>query len=147
MQEITKIVVPVDFSKNTDKLVEFAIYMASKLSAEISFVHVAESFKGYDMMLGSTSFTDIKKEVRAGMEQRMANLVQDNGEKCSGCAGKVVDGDKVDGITAYAEAEKANLLIIGTHGTKGLEKILLGSVAERVVKRAACPVLTFNPYK
>ena len=45
------------------------------------------------------------------------------------------------------EEENANMIIIGTHGVKGLEKILMGSTAEKVVKKATCPVLTFNPFK
>ena len=58
-----------------------------------------------------------------------------------------VVGDPVDEIVQIAGAKKSDLIIIGTHGTKGLEKILLGSVAERVLKRADCPVLIMNPFK
>ena len=56
-------------------------------------------------------------------------------------------GDTVYEIVAYAKNQKADLIVIGTHGTRGLEKILLGSVAERVLKRAHCPTLIINPYK
>ncbi|MBV5318446.1 MAG: universal stress protein, partial [Desulfobulbaceae bacterium] len=51
------------------------------------------------------------------------------------------------GIVEYAEKQATDLIIMATHGAKGIEKILLGSVAERVVKRASCPILLFNPYK
>jgi nucleotide-binding universal stress UspA family protein len=53
----------------------------------------------------------------------------------------------VDTIVDTARGEEADLIIIATHGTKGLEKILLGSVTERVLQQAPCPVLTMNPYK
>ncbi|MCB2180908.1 MAG: universal stress protein [Desulfobulbaceae bacterium] len=147
MNEIKNIVVPVDFGKNTEKLVKYAVDMAAKCSAKIHFIHVATSRQGYDMMLGITSFKDIVKQVREASEKKMENLVEDCSDYGGGCSGKVVDGDVVDGIVAYAEAEGADLIIVATHGASGLEKILLGSVAERVIKRAHCPVLSFNPYK
>ncbi|MCK9294597.1 MAG: universal stress protein, partial [Desulfobulbaceae bacterium] len=58
---------------------------------------------------------------------------------------KVVIGDTVD--TILDEAKSYDTIIIGTHGYRGLEKILMGSVAERVVKNSPCPVLVYNPYK
>jgi nucleotide-binding universal stress UspA family protein len=64
-----------------------------------------------------------------------------------GCSGQVKSGDVVDTVVDFARAEGADLIIIGTHGAKGLEKILLGSVAERVVKRAGCAALLYKPQK
>ncbi len=78
---------------------------------------------------------------------KMSKLVDDSKEKCSGCTGEVTYGDPVDQIVEYAMEKHSDLIIMGTHGAKGLEKILLGSVAERVLKRAHCPVLIMNPFK
>ena len=147
MQEIYQIIVPVDFSKTTEQLVDYACYMAEKLSATIHFVHVAEINQGHDMLLGSSVFGGIKEQIIDAAEERMANLLVDNGGRCKGCTGKVVEGDTVDAIIDQANNKKADLIIISTHGTKGLEKILLGSVAERVIKKALCPTLSYNPYK
>ena len=52
----------------------------------------------------------------------------------------------MDSIVAYAKEKEADLIIIGTHGRKGIEKIMLGSVAERVIKHAPCPTLIYNPH-
>ena len=145
--EIKKIVVPVDFGKNTDKLVDYAMYFAKQLPADVSFCHVIEPFMTGDMMVGSPSLGNIENARRSEAEGRMANLVEDNKANNSSCKGEVLLGDIVDKIIGYAKDEYANLIIIGTHGTKGLERILLGSVAERVVKRSACPCLVMNPYK
>ena len=146
MREISQILVPIDFDKHTNKLVEFAIYMAGELSANVNFLHVSETFGAY-AGIAHPSFDMAANELRAHCEEKMANLVDDNKEKCAGCNGKVViKGDIVDEIIAYAKKENTDLIIIGTHGSKGIEKILLGSVAERVVKNAPCPTLTFNPY-
>ena len=147
MKEIAQIIVPVDLGSQTDKLVEFAIYMANKLSSKISFIHVNESSAMGDMMMGSPSFEDLDKKRRAKAEQMLADIVEDNIGKCPNCSSEVVDGEAVAEIVAYAENQKAGMIIISTHGTKGLEKILLGSVAERVVKKAPCPTMVVNPFQ
>jgi nucleotide-binding universal stress UspA family protein len=147
MKEIAQIIVPVDLGSQTDKLVEFAIYMANKLSAKISFIHVNESSAMGDMMMGSPSFEDLDKKRRAKVEQMLADIVEDNIGKCPNCSSDVLDGEAVAEIVAYAEKQNADLIIISTHGTKGLEKILLGSVAERVVKKAPCPTMVINPFQ
>ena len=145
MREISQILVPIDFTKHTDKLVEFAIYLAGKLSANIIFLNVSETFGPY-AGLAHSSLDLAAEEIYAYSDKKMVILVEDNKEKCPGCVGKVVKGDVVDEIITFAKKENTDLIIIGTHGAKGIEKIILGSVAERVVKNAPCPTLTFNPF-
>ena len=146
MKEIERIIVPVDFSKITEKLIDYSTYMAEKLSATIHFIHAVTSVTG-DAMVGAPFAVEYEAKMLADTQKRMSNLLEDNREKLTGCTGEVVIGDPVDTIIDTAKAQKADLIIIATHGTKGLEKILLGSVTERVLKRAPCPVLTMNPYK
>lgn len=147
MQEITQIVVPVDLERHSQKLVDFAMYIAQKMDAHISLLHVVEFYSSGDMMLGSPSLELINAERIDRSKETMENLVNDNKKKYSKIDGEVFKGDTVDTIVKFADDKKAGLLIIGTHGAKGLEKILLGSVAERVLKRVHCPTLTMNPYK
>jgi nucleotide-binding universal stress UspA family protein len=59
---------------------------------------------------------------------------------------KVVFGDPAEEIIKYVEFEGIDLIIIGTHGKKGLEKVLFGSVANRVIKMSPVPVLSVNPH-
>ncbi len=146
MREITRIIVPVDFLKNADKLVDYSASMAEKLSAVIHFIHVV-SFPTGDAMIGAPFAAEYEGKLLADAQARMSNLLEDNSERCPGCSGEVVIGDPVDKIVEIAEAKDSDLVIISTHGARGLEKILLGSVAERVLKRAHCPVLTMNPFK
>ncbi|GAB6193387.1 universal stress protein [Desulfocastanea catecholica] len=146
MKEIKRIVVPVDFSKITAKLIDYSTYMAEKLSATIHFIHAVTYMTG-DAMIGAPFAVEYEAKMLADAQTKMANLLEDNREKAPGCTGEVVVGDPVDTIVDTAKGKEADLIIIGTHGTKGLEKILLGSVTERVLKRAPCPVLTMNPYK
>lgn len=147
MYEISKIVVPVDLEQHTQKLADFAMYIARKLNVHLCFLHVVEFYGTGDMMLGSPSLETINQERVAKAKEVMANLVKDNKSKYDNISGIVYKGDVVDTIVKFAQEEQAGLVIVGTHGAKGLEKILLGSVAERVLKRAHCPTLTMNPYK
>ena len=146
MEKVKTIIVPVDFSKTTEKLVDYAMYMASQLDAVPHFVHVVDYYSG-DAMLGVPYALEVNEKLLSDAKKRMSNLVADQKEKCPGCTGEVVTGDTVDRITAIAEEKNCDLIIISTHGAKGLEKILLGSVAERVLKRAHSPVLTMNPFR
>jgi nucleotide-binding universal stress UspA family protein len=146
MKTVQKIVVPVDFAENTSKLVAYACYMAEKLAATIHFVHVVAAYPG-DAMIGAPFAEEYRDKVYFAAQERMSNLVHDTKEQCPGCTGQAVNGEPVEKIVEIAEAADADLIIISTHGAKGLEKILLGSVAERVLKRAHCPVLIMNPFK
>jgi len=147
MVEVKKVVIPVDFTSTMHKVVDYATSITDKLGAEIVFFHVINDFQGYDMMLVHPSFEAMKKDLRKNYEERMAGLVEDYKEYKHGVSGKIVTGDAADEIVKFAQEAQADLIIIGTHGTKGLERVLMGSTAESVVKKASCPTLTFNPFK
>lgn len=89
----------------------------------------------------------LTKDLEQQAEERMAALVKKYEQRENGAGGNVVVGDASNEIIKYAKVQNADMIIIGTHGARGLEKILLGSTAERVVKKAPCPVLVFNPFK
>lgn len=146
MQTIRKIVVPVDFQQYTDELAEYAVAMANKLAAHITFFHVVENVVVYADFVPSNLYIN-DEETMTHAKKKMASLVETCKKTWMNCAGEVTRGDVVDTIVDYAKDEGIDLIIIGTHGAKGLEKILLGSVAERVVKRSACPALLYKPRK
>ena len=147
MLEITKIVVPIDLDRHTKKLVEFSVYFAKKLPASIRLFHAVENITTGDMMVGSPSFEPLYKDQVKKAQIVVANIIEEYKTVIPDMDGTVKRGDVVDEIVNYAAEEKAGLIIIGTHGTKGLERILLGSVAERVLKSVHCPTLTMNPYR
>ncbi len=147
MAAVNKVVIPVDFSSSMDKVVDYGMSIADNLGAKVLFFHVVSDFQGYDMMLVHPSFLGMTKDIEEQAEERMAALVKEHEGHRGGVVGEVVIGNAADGILQFAEVERADMIIIGTHGTKGLERILMGSTAERVVKKAPCPVLIFNPFK
>lgn len=149
MQNIKQIIVPVDFHQHTEELAEFAIGIANKLDAKPTFIHVATNIvemAAYTDVY-PTSFEAVDKEILGLAQKKMNALVEKSRGTCPGCAGQVLRGVAADAIVAYVNGLEDALLILGTHGAKGIEKIMLGSVAERVLKRASCPILVFNPYK
>jgi len=146
MAEISRVVVPVDFSSNSAKVVEYGVAIADKLGAEVLFFHVINNFQGYDMMLVHPSFLGMSKDLEQKAEDRLAVLVKEYASRAQGASGAVIVGDAAEEIVNYATLEKAAMIIIGSHGVKGREKIPLGSTADRVIKNSPCPVLLFNPF-
>lgn len=146
MKEINNIIVPIDFLSHTDQIAEYAVYIAEKFGASLKFVHVIEppqSFADQEYpSLGSYT-----AELVQSAEEKMKQLVEQCRNNISGCEGTIFKGNTVDTLVKYVQDKEGDLIIIGTHGRKGLSKMWLGSVAERVIKSAPCPTLTCNPYK
>ena len=147
MVEVKKILFPVDFYESALKVLPVVKLMAEKLGAKIELVHVvrgSSDFVGYEM--GTAWYSNFEDELIKGGEKAMDKFVEEK------LAGLDVDtaiavGDAAEEIIKHADKTGADMIIIGTHGRKGLEKILFGSVALGVAKGANCPVLTVNPHK
>jgi nucleotide-binding universal stress UspA family protein len=146
MQEIRQIIVPVDFQQHTEELAEFAIGLATPLAATVIFFHVVERVVFYADFI-PTNFSEQEKQTFDHANKKMSALVEKNKKMWLQCSGQVSKGDIVDAILEYSEEKGVDLIVMGTHGARGIEKILLGSVAERVIKRSSRPVLVFKPPK
>lgn len=144
MDTIDTIIAPVDLEEHTDKLIEYAAYMADRLSATLILLHVVEKLRSVgDMVIGTSTIEEYNQKRLEHAKHSLEKYVRDFPQFTA----EVRTGEIVDEIIQFAEEKKAKLVIIGTHGSKGLEKLLLGSVAERVVKSSHCPTLVMNPYK
>jgi nucleotide-binding universal stress UspA family protein len=151
MLNIRRIIVPIDFRSHTHDIVDYAIGIAKNLDAKPTFLYVVENFAkiaGYSEAC-PTCLIDAYEEIHGHAQKQMSALLEHNKSACPGCTGVVLRGgeEAADDIVAYVKEQKADLIIIGSHGAKGMMDILLGSVAERVLKSAPCPILVFNPYK
>ncbi len=148
MKEIKKILVPVDFSENSTKIVQSAAAIAGKLEAKLDIVFVVQSFEDYSgFFVPHMPIAQFEEEMIQSAEKKMESYVEENVKQDVVNEAKVLSGDVAEEIINYAKAQGIDMIIMGTHGYKGLEKVLFGSVAEKVVKTAPCPVLTINPYK
>jgi len=153
MQEITTVLTPIDFSENAGKIARAAAYVAGTFKAELHFVFVVQNFEDYSgFFVPPVSMPNLEEELFESAQARMETFMKENGEMLegyglAGVKSKVLAGDVGEEILGYAAGIKSNLIVMGTHGYKGLERIMFGSVADKVVKTACCPVLTINPYR
>jgi len=145
MKPIKRIVVPVDLASHSETLVHYAANVAKQFSANLYLIHVIAPFPA-DTMIGAPFALECQEKLNSAAKERMSGLLEGLPTTIE-VNTEVVHGDPVDKITYFAEEKGADLIITSTHGAKGIEKILLGSVAERVLKRAHCPVLVINPFK
>ena len=146
LKDVKRILVPVDFSDNSQKVFAAAGNVAEKFGAELVCIFVVQSFEDYSgFFVPHMPVVQFQEEMQVSAKKKMADFLEDN--LPSGLAGssKVVVGDVGESIVAFAAQEKIDMIVMGTHGYKGLERVLFGSVAEQVVKTASCPVLTVNP--
>ena len=148
MNEIKKILVPVDFSENSVKILQSAVAFAGRLQATLDVVFVVQSFEDYSgFFVPHMPIAQFEEEMIQGAEKKMESYIEENVKRGDVNEAKVLSGDVAEEIISYAKEQGVDMIIMGTHGYKGLEKVLFGSVAEKVVKTAPCPVLTINPYK
>jgi nucleotide-binding universal stress UspA family protein len=145
--EIDRILCPVDFSEFSGPALERAVRLGSRFDARVEALHVIP-FATFVMPagVGPSHFPAPLVEVaRAQHEQathRLEDMVAPLLSEGTPIETKVTEGDPWRVILEEAEALPADLLVIGTHGRSGFERLLLGSVTEKVLRRASCPVLT-----
>ncbi len=148
MPDFKKILIPIDFSENSPRLLQAAADVGKKLDCELCAVFVVQSFEDYSgFFVPHMPINQFEDEMVQSAEQKMTSFLSENLPAGQKCGSEVIKGDVAEEITRYAADKNISLIIMGTHGYKGLEKVLFGSVAEKVVKTAPCPVLTINPYQ
>ncbi len=146
--KIEKILFPIDFTESSKKIIPFIRFFIDKCGAELHLIHVIsgpEEFSGFEM--GAAWYSSFEQELRQGAQKAMEGFVLGEFPDDIGLKADVLMGDAIDEIIRYAEDNNIDIIVMGTHGRKGIEKIMFGSVAEGVVQGASCPVITVNPYK
>jgi nucleotide-binding universal stress UspA family protein len=142
---IRRIFVPIDFSDSSMQALDYAIDLGRTLGAEITVLFVVEPIyfaTPGDLYGTSANLGMLLEEQRRTAREEMRKL--DERLKKRGVDIKTVLGSGVphEVIVETAKARKADLVVMGTHGRSGLSHLLMGSVAEKVVRSASCPVLT-----
>jgi nucleotide-binding universal stress UspA family protein len=135
------ILVAHDFSETAERALFFAVDLASALDARVTVVHAYEIYPfGYAETVGLTTefVDDIERDARTGLEE-VAARVRRPGVEVRSLLRKGLPWLE---INASARECRADLIVTGTHGRRGFSHALLGSVAEKVVRTAPCPVLT-----
>jgi nucleotide-binding universal stress UspA family protein len=131
-----KILFPTDFSEASEGAWQMAQDLAAQTGAMLLIVHVCSP----PAYTGSEMYYIAAPHDEAGLRQRLQSLLpSDPAVRHSHC---LLSGDPAGEILRLAEEEQVDLIVMGTHGRTGLLRLLHGSVAEAVVRRASCPVIT-----
>jgi nucleotide-binding universal stress UspA family protein len=145
MKNIQRILCAVDFAEYSPQVAEYAQTLAERLGAAVHVLYVAPTLSQYvGFQVAPSSIENFVGEILSGAEQTMENFLQEHFTDIE-VTGHVLTGYAAEEILKYAEENSMDLIIMGTHGRKGIDRILFGSVAERVVKSAHVPVLTVRP--
>ncbi len=145
---IDKILYPTDFSKHSLVALPFAADLSRRYQAEMHVLHAVEApyeflmEDGYVMPLVTTYSVEVD-QLQKSAEQRLDRFVHENLPEIEDAVKKiVVVGKAFAEIVLYAREQAISLIVLGTHGHSALTSMLMGNVAEKVVRKAPCPVLT-----
>ena len=148
MKEFQKILFPVDLSESSEKILPYVRMVAKKFDAKIHILFAARVFQYFtSIYVPHPSINKFEQEIIEGAEKKLYEFIDKHFKEFPGTKTVVVAGDASEEIINYVESQGIDLIIMGTHGRKGMDKVIFGSVAERVVKTAPVPVLVVNPYK
>jgi nucleotide-binding universal stress UspA family protein len=146
MIEFKRILCPVDFSDCSTRALAHAVALARWYEAQLTVLHVVPTFSPMQVQaeLG-VPVQMVNPMTREEVVERMRQLLERAGVSPEADL-VAVAGDASTTIVSQALAAGANLIVIGTHGRRGVRRLLLGSVAETVLHEAPCPVLTVSPH-
>ncbi len=142
---IKKVLVPIDFSDYSKSALRYAVNFAKSFNAEIILIYVVEPIiYPPDFSMGQIAMptinTDWDNRAKEELDKLAKNEITNNGKVKT----IIKTGKPFAEIIETAKEEDIDLIIISTHGHSGVEYILFGSTAEKVVRKAPCPVLTLR---
>ncbi|NTU42863.1 MAG: universal stress protein [Nitrospirales bacterium] len=141
--EIKKILFPTDFSEGAMNALPYAIDLAKSYGAQIYLMHVV-----YDIASASglyvphVSVSEMYKELEASAEKELERFGIEQRRDLKDVQYVLRRGVPYEEVLKFSQEEGINLIVIGSHGRKGIDRVLFGSTAERIVRNASCPVLT-----
>jgi nucleotide-binding universal stress UspA family protein len=145
MRNIKTILCALDLSQHSEVVAEHAAAFAKAFSAKVVAVYIAPALTQYvGFHVPPSSIENFVSEIVTGAEQNMKEFVEENFKDVA-AEGKVANGYAAEEILNQAESCGADLIVMGTHGRVGIDRILFGSVAERIVKSSPIPVVTVRP--
>ncbi len=140
----TRILVPVDFTEHSERASEYALMIAKRDDASVHLVHVVSVSDDIIPLVSSMEFE--KKAIKkAGEELRKFAARKFKGYEKLDC--QVLSGVPFREILGYVKSGKCDLVIMGSYGKGGIDRLLVGSTTERVLRKSTCPVLVIPPSK
>ena len=148
MKNFKNILFPIDFSECSEKVFPHALDMVKKFDARLHLLFVVTDISYLTTIdVSRDLLMNTMAEVTTAGENRMEAFCEKSLGGLSKYETRVVVGSPAEEIVKYADSEGIDLIVMGTHGRKGLDRTLMGSVADHVIKHANTPVLTINPFR
>lgn len=141
MIELRKVLTATDFSEPANRALDYAKAIAENFRAELHIVHVTPDVTLDDPMLTASSLAEIQESAESAVAKIDERITAEERDRLA-VRTAVVQGEPHDAILAYAAEHRIELIVLGTHGRGAVERLILGSVAEKIVRHAKCPVLT-----
>ncbi|MEJ2720413.1 MAG: universal stress protein [bacterium] len=143
MVAFKEIVMPIDFSEHSLRAVDYGVEIGQKFSSHLTLVYVIEPLlQAADLTWTTVDFEELNRAHRTSAERQLQQILDDRIPKGLACNTAILLGKPFVEIIKYAQEENADLIVMATHGRSAISHILMGSTAEKVVRRAPCPVLT-----
>ena len=140
--QIRRILVPIDFSRHADAVVEWAAHLAEEHSSAIVLLHVYHLPVEFQQMESAYLPADFWASVKEEAKRQLAKYGERLRARGLAVSEVAREGYPATVIEEEVARQDADMIVIGSHGRTGLKHLLLGSIAERVVQKATCPVLT-----
>jgi len=148
MNDFKKILFPVDLSEASEKVVPVAITMVQKFEASLHLLHVTRLLEYFESSyVPHPSLDQFEKEIAQGAKKLLEKFRQIHFSDYTNVSLEVVTGRCADEILKYIKKNRMDLVIMGTHGRKGFDRMFFGSVARRVSQDSPIPVLLTNPFR
>lgn len=144
MARMQRILFASDFSKASAKAFATAVTLAKATHAEMMILHVLVPFTPLvpEAYIGGTTLDQLDADARRWGQQQLAKLTAKAKNGGLRAGGLTMTGDPAEQIVRAARTKHADLIVLGTHGRTGLNRFFVGSVAQRVIASAPCPVVT-----
>jgi nucleotide-binding universal stress UspA family protein len=144
---MSKILVPVDFSEHAKSALSHAKALADAHGAELQILHVIEeSLHPSYYIAGMSSIFDLEPDIKPKSETAMRKLFSETDGPQVTASYHLVEGQAAPEISNFAREQNSDMIVISTHGLTGIEHLLVGSITERVIRLANCPVFTVKAF-
>jgi nucleotide-binding universal stress UspA family protein len=147
LESINKVLVPIDFSDYSKSALAYAAEIASSYNAQIQLFHVIEetTHPAYSLS-GKSTKVDLVPGIEDDCRKKLKQMIQETGISNEETEIIINRGQAALEIIKFANENLSDLIVIATHGLTGIERLLLGSVTEKVVRMAPCPVFTIKAF-
>src|SRR6266446_5558913 len=143
MLEIKLILCPIDFSEFSVRAYHHAVSLAEHYQAKLVAQHVVELWRHPSSSFAASAglYEEFEQALRDSGSKQLQEFVENHTHDEIQPELVVHEGVAADSILSFAQLQKADVIVMGTHGRRGFDRLMLGSVTDRVMRRAPCPVL------